>query len=84
MHRMMRPALGATAEFDHATHERMLQFVQDPDPGARDASTLTACYLALPEMRGVLAELAAHDPEPQVRQDAANALGRFDSSGVPG
>lgn len=83
MLRMMRLALSAPAEFDREIHERVVRLAHDPDSRVRDATTLASCYLAWPEMRVMLAHLAAHDPDPRVRQDAANTLSTYDSSGVP-
>lgn len=83
MLRLMRLALGAPTEFDPAVYERIARSAGDPDARARDATILAASYAAWPQLRAVLRQLADHDPEMSVREDAANTLRMYDDAGVP-
>lgn len=83
MHRLMRLAISAPAEFDREVHIQMTQLSKDDDPRVRDAVTLASGYLPWPQMRPVLKAMAEHDAHPTVRQDAISALHLFDDAGVP-
>jgi HEAT repeat protein len=80
---LMRLAVGSPAAFDREIHVRITEFARDEDPRVRDATTLAMSYVAWPQFRPVLQDLATNDPNPTVRQDAAAQLQMYDDSGVP-
>ena len=81
--RMVLSVNGTPAGFDSEIHEQMVKAAHDPDPRLRDTAVLATAYVAWPQLRIMLRELAEHDPHPEVRQDAAGALRTYDSAGVP-
>ncbi len=83
MRAVMRLILSASEEFDREIYDRVAETARDPDPRVRDAAVLATGYVAWPQLRVLLRQLAEHDPHPEVRRDALNCLRMYDNAGVP-
>jgi hypothetical protein len=81
--RLIQLTLSAPEEFHAPIFHRLAQAARDPDDRVRDTVTLASGYVAWPQVRTVLRDLAEHDGHAGVRRDAQIALETYDRAGVP-
>ncbi|WP_326724791.1 MULTISPECIES: HEAT repeat domain-containing protein [unclassified Streptomyces] len=81
--RLIQLTLSAPEEFDASIFDRLVQAARDPDDRVRDTVTLASGYVAWPQVRTVLKDLAEHDGHTGVRRDAQIALETYDRAGIP-